>query len=70
MHHPFLDIAAVGAVGLGAYELWHHHHYGTFGFGNPNKQGGMGGQYSQGGFGGYGAPSGYGNHHGHHHHSF
>jgi hypothetical protein len=50
LHHPFLDAALVGAVGLGAYELWHHHHYGNFGFGNP---------YNQGGFGGYGANYGY-----------
>jgi len=36
---------------LGAYELWHHHQYGNFGFVNP---------YNQGGFGGYGAPASYG----------
>ncbi|CAF0758254.1 unnamed protein product [Adineta steineri] len=64
MHHPFLDMAIVGAVGLGAYELWHHHHYGNFGFGNP---------YNQAGFGGYSNPYGYGtpygfNHPHHHHH--
>lgn len=58
LHHPFLDAALVGAVGLGAYELWHHHHYGTWGFGNP---------YNQGGFGGYGSVP-YGNGHHHHHH--
>jgi hypothetical protein len=48
LQHPFMDAALVGAVGLGAYELWHHHQYGTFGFGNPNNQGGFGG----GGYGG------------------
>jgi hypothetical protein len=71
MQHPFLDVALVGAAGLGAYELWHHHHYGNFGFGNPNNQGGFGGygnSNNQGGFGGYGTPYGYGPHHGHHHH--
>ncbi len=52
LHHPFLDAALVGAVGLGAYELWHHHQYGNFGFGNPYNQGGFGG--------GYGSPYGYG----------
>jgi hypothetical protein len=54
LQHPFLDTALVGAAGLGAYELWHHHHYGNFGFGNPYNRGGFGG-----GFGGYGAPYGY-----------
>ncbi|CAF1410469.1 unnamed protein product [Adineta steineri] len=49
LNHPFMDAALVGAVGLGAYELWHHHHYGTWGFGNPNKHHGGGGQ------GGYGS---------------
>ncbi len=63
LNHPFLDIALVGAAGLGAYELWHHHKYGTWGFGNPYNQGGFGS------FGGYGgAPYGYGHHH--HHHLF
>ena len=47
LQHPFLDAALVGAVGLGAYELWHHHHYGSFGFGNPNHhQGGVMNPYS------------------------
>jgi hypothetical protein len=33
LNHPFFDAALVG---LGAYELWHHHdHYGNFGFGAP-----------------------------------
>jgi hypothetical protein len=60
LNHPFLDAALVGGAALGAYELWHHHHYGNFGFGNPNNQlGGFGG--------GYGAPYGYGGHHHHHH---
>jgi hypothetical protein len=27
LNHPFLDAALVGAAGLGAYELWHHHHH-------------------------------------------
>ncbi len=59
LNHPFLDAALVGAAGLGAYELWHHHHYGNFGFGNPNNQGGVGN---------YGNPYGYGQQQGHHHH--
>ncbi len=50
LHHPFLDAALVAAAGLGAYELWHHHHYDNFGFGNS---------YNQGGFGGYGVNYGY-----------
>ncbi|CAF4916961.1 unnamed protein product, partial [Rotaria socialis] len=29
------ELALAGAVGLGAYELYHHHQYGNFGFGNP-----------------------------------
>ena len=54
-HHPFLDAALIGGAGLGAYELYHHHQYGNFGFGNPYG-GGLGG----GGFGGgYGSPYGY-----------
>ncbi|CAF1424283.1 unnamed protein product [Adineta steineri] len=48
LNHPFMDAALVGAVGLGAYELWHHHQYGTWGFGNPYNQGGAGGQYGYG----------------------
>jgi hypothetical protein len=37
------EIALAGAVGLGAYELYHHHQYGNFGFGNPYNNGmGMG----------------------------
>ena len=51
-HHLLRDVGIAGAVGLGAYELWHHHQYGNFGFGNPNNQG-----Y---GYGGYGTPYGYG----------
>ena len=58
MHHPFLDAALVGGAGLGAYELYHHHEYGNFGFGNPYGGGGFGG--GGGGFGGgYGSPYGY-----------
>ena len=61
------EVALAGAVGLGAYELYHHHQYGNFGFGNPNHQ--------SFGMGGYGDPYGYGNtgfgqqfgHHQHHH---
>jgi len=57
LNHPILDLALVGAVGLGAYELWHHHHYGNFGFGNPNNQNtGFGGSIDP--YGGYGAPGG------------
>ncbi|CAF2662103.1 unnamed protein product [Rotaria sp. Silwood2] len=54
MHHHHLlgDALLAGAVGLGAYELWHHHQYGNFGFGNPYNQGGM--------FGGYDSSYGYG----------
>jgi len=55
--HPFMDAALVGAAGLGAYELYHHHQYGNFGFGNPNNQGGFGGGY--GDPNAYGAPYGY-----------
>jgi hypothetical protein len=55
IEHPFLDAALVGGAGLGAYELYHHHQYGNFGFGNPYN-GGFGGGYG----GGYGGPYGYG----------
>jgi hypothetical protein len=63
-HHPLLDVALVGAAGLGAYELYHHHQYGNFGFGNPYNQntgfGGFGGYDSPYGSPyGYGAPGGY-----------
>jgi hypothetical protein len=58
------ELALAGAVGLGAYELYHHHKYGNFGFGNPYNNS----------FG-YGSPYGYntgfgGSHHGRHHHIF
>jgi hypothetical protein len=50
--HPFFDAAVVGLAG---YELWHHHHYGNFGFGNPYNH------YNNGFGGGYGgSPYGYG----------
>ena len=54
MHHPHLlrDVALAGAVGLGGYELWHLHHYGNFGFGDPYQQ-----NYN---YGGYTTPYGYG----------
>jgi hypothetical protein len=52
LNHPVLDVALAGAAGLGAYELYHHHQYGNFGFGNPYNQ--------NMGFGGYGDPYGYG----------
>lgn len=52
-----LDKAALlGATGLGAYELYHHHRYGNFGFGNPYRHHALvaiGGPY------GYGVPYGY-----------
>jgi hypothetical protein len=48
LNHPFLDAALVGLVG---YELWHYHHYGNFGFGNPYRH-----QHLLGGFG---TPYGY-----------
>jgi len=56
LNHPILDAALVGAAGLGAYELYHHHEYGNFGFGDPYNQGGFGGGYG----GGYGDPNAYG----------
>jgi len=49
LHHPFLD----AGLGLGAYELWHHHHYGNFVFGNPYHH------HHLGGYGGFGARYGY-----------
>ena len=67
----YLPEAALAAgIGLGAYELYHHHRYGNFGFGNPYNNGG--GFQNFGGYGssyGYGAPSGFGGGgFGHHHH--
>jgi hypothetical protein len=62
------EMALAGAAGLGAYELYHHHQYGNFGFGNPYNNGmGYGSPYGYNnmGFGGFGGP-----HHGHHHHHF
>jgi hypothetical protein len=58
-HHLLRDVAIAGAVGLGAYELWHLHQYGNFGIGNPYNQnsGILGGLF--GGPSGYGAPLGY-----------
>jgi hypothetical protein len=66
LQHPFLDAALVGVAGLGAYELWHHHHYGTWGFGNPNNHVGATGTY--GAPYAYGAATGYPTSTGHHHH--
>jgi hypothetical protein len=54
-HHLLRDVGLAGAAGLGGYELWHHHQYGDFGFGNPYNQG-----FGNGGYGGYGSPYGYG----------
>lgn len=51
-HHLLRDIAIAGAIGLGAYELYHYNRYGNFGFGNPYNNGMN--------FGGYGSPYGYG----------
>ncbi|CAF3572675.1 unnamed protein product [Rotaria socialis] len=77
------ELALVGAAAaFGAYELYHHHKYGNFGFGNPynNSSGytGYGNQYGYDSEYGYGNPSGYGSeygygqtgygHHHHHHH--
>jgi len=50
LNHPFLDAALVGVAALGAYELWHHHQYGNFGFGNPYNQGGYGVPYGYGSY--------------------
>jgi hypothetical protein len=68
-HHHLAELALVGALALGAYELYHLERYGNFGFGDPNNNG-----ISFGGYGapyatqyGYGNPT-YGHHHGHHHH--
>ncbi len=56
-HHLLRDVAIAGAIGVGAYELWHLHHYGNLGFGNPyNQNGGLGSLFgsSYGYGGGYG----------------
>lgn len=47
------EAALVGAIGLGAYELYHVHQYGSLGFGNPYNQGA--------GFPGFGGGAAYGN---------
>ncbi|CAF2867468.1 unnamed protein product [Rotaria sp. Silwood2] len=65
MHHFLEDALLVGALGFGAYELYHLYQYGNFGIGNP--------YHHTMGFGGYGAPYGYssfdyGQPYGHHHH--
>lgn len=52
-HHLLRDVAMTGAAGLVGYELWHHHQYGNFGFGNPYQQQNFN-------YGGYAAPGGYG----------
>ena len=53
-HHLLRDVMIAGAIGLGAYELYHYQQYGDFGFGNPNHH------HHHHGFGGYGTPYGYG----------
>lgn len=73
MMHALEEAALVGAIGLGAYELYHLHKYGTLGFGNPYNQ-----SYGSTGYGdpyGYGTQMGYTTmppptHHHHHHHSY
>ncbi len=60
-HHHLAELAAVGALAFGAYELYHLHQYGNFGIGNPYHHGIS--------FGGMGSPYGYGNQtFGQHHH--
>ncbi len=64
-HHHLAELALIGVLALGAYELYHLERYGTFGFGDPNNNGitfgGYGTQYN------YGNPT-FGHHHRHHHH--
>jgi hypothetical protein len=77
MHHHYHlgELALLGAVAFGAYELYHLERYGNFGIGDPNHHGivfgGNNAPYDS--FGGYSAP--YGSlggptsvhHHRHHH---
>ncbi|CAF1148646.1 unnamed protein product [Rotaria sp. Silwood1] len=56
-HHLLGDALLAGAVGFGAYELWHHHQYGNFGFGNPYNYDMSGGYGSPYGYGSFGYPS-------------
>lgn len=51
-HHHLGEIAVLGAMALGAYELYHLERYGNFGFGNPN--------HHVTGYGGYGTGYGFG----------
>ena len=63
------EVVLAGAIGLGMYELYHHHHYGNFGFGNPNHHF-FGGQGYTNPYGydnmGFNQPTGYHHHHRHH----
>ncbi|CAF1090984.1 unnamed protein product [Rotaria sp. Silwood1] len=71
MHHFLEDAVLLGALGFGAYELYHLYQYGNFGIGNPYHH-----PMGYGGFGGYGTYGtpygysgfGYGHPYGHHHH--
>jgi hypothetical protein len=58
-HHHLGEIAVLGAMALGAYELYHLERYGNFGFGNPNHHSTGYGGYSTG-YGGYGTGYGFG----------
>jgi len=72
------ELALLGALAFGAYELYHLHKYGNFGIGNPyNNSIGTGGYDVPYGYGGTTAGYGFTNptfgshhHHRHHHHSF
>jgi hypothetical protein len=69
MHH-LGELALLGGLAFGAYELYHFERYGNFGIGNPYHHGIVfGGNNAQYGYGdqGYSNPS-YGYHHGHQHH--
>jgi hypothetical protein len=58
---PFGIIRGIELLGLVGYELWHKHHYGTWGFGDPNKKNNNNNyNYNQGyGYGRYATPYGY-----------
>jgi hypothetical protein len=54
------DLALLGAVAFGEYELYHLERYGNFGIGNPYHHGIVfgGSNAPYGSFGGYSAPYG------------
>jgi hypothetical protein len=67
-HHRLEELALLGALAFGAYELYHLEKYGNFGIGNPYTNGISFGPtpYGNGGTYGFGTPmSGH-----HHHHHF